>query len=317
MKAFSISLCIILQMLPSIHSFSYPKVSSSSVRQSLSLGATIDDNRRVFLGKSLASSTAAILAFMPVEEAMAKDIFVPTYDDIKVFYALGVTLDNLATSAGNPDTFSKALEGIVVFNKSPNFYNTFARSFISKSVKNNADGDPRVGKIRLASSQISSLQELLGFFNFFVYHPSNASIHPSFSYPKVSSSSVRQSLSLGATIDDNRRVFLEKSLASSTAAILAFMPVEEAMAKDIFVPTYDDIKVFYALGVTLDNLATSAGNPDTFSKALEGIVVFNKSPNFYNTFARSFISKSVKNNADGDPRVGKIRLVSLYFIGDQ
>uniref|UniRef100_A0A7S0C2L9 Uncharacterized protein n=1 Tax=Proboscia inermis TaxID=420281 RepID=A0A7S0C2L9_9STRA len=162
MKAFSISLCIILQMLPSIHSFSYPKVSSSSVRQSLSLGATIDDNRRVFLGKSLASSTAAILAFMPVEEAMAKDIFVPTYDDIKVFYALGVTLDNLATSAGNPDTFSKALEGIVVFNKSPNFYNTFARSFISKSVKNNADGDPRVGKIRLASSQISSLQELLG-----------------------------------------------------------------------------------------------------------------------------------------------------------
>lgn len=163
MKAFSISLCIILQMLPSIHSFSYPRVSSSSVRQSSSLGATIDDNRRVFLGKSLASSTAAILAFMPVEKAMAADKnFVPTYDDIKVIYALGVTLDNLATSVGNPDTFSKALEGIIVFNRTPNFYNTFARSFISKSVKNNADGDPRVGNIRLASSQIASLQELLG-----------------------------------------------------------------------------------------------------------------------------------------------------------
>eukprot|EP00591_Stephanopyxis_turris_P012846 CAMPEP_0195516948 /NCGR_PEP_ID=MMETSP0794_2-20130614/9278_1 /TAXON_ID=515487 /ORGANISM="Stephanopyxis turris, Strain CCMP 815" /LENGTH=136 /DNA_ID=CAMNT_0040645665 /DNA_START=47 /DNA_END=454 /DNA_ORIENTATION=+ len=67
-----------------------------------------------------------------------------------------------------------------------------------------------------------------------------------------------------------------------------------------FTPTYDDVKALYALGVTLDNLVTKVSSPDTFPAALEGLVLFNKSPNFYIGYARNFISKSVKNNADGD-----------------
>ena len=54
-----------------------------------------------------------------------------------------------------------ALSGVKAFNKDPNFYSGYARNFILKSVKNNADADPRVGYIKQASTLIGSLEGVL------------------------------------------------------------------------------------------------------------------------------------------------------------
>ena len=54
-----------------------------------------------------------------------------------------------------------ALSGVKLFNKDPNFYNGYARNFILKTVKNNADADPRVGYIKQASTLIGSLEGVL------------------------------------------------------------------------------------------------------------------------------------------------------------
>ena len=50
---------------------------------------------------------------------------------------------------------------MIQFNRDSNFYNNYARNFISKFVKNDADNDPRMAKMRQASKIIGSCQELL------------------------------------------------------------------------------------------------------------------------------------------------------------
>ncbi len=54
-----------------------------------------------------------------------------------------------------------ALTGVKAFNKEPTFYSGYARNFILKTVKNNADADPRVGYIKQASTLIGSLEGVL------------------------------------------------------------------------------------------------------------------------------------------------------------
>lgn len=72
-----------------------------------------------------------------------------------------MSLDSLKAKVADPDQSEAALVGLRSFNRDPNFYTGYARNFISKTVKNNADGDVRVGYIRQASSVIGSIQELL------------------------------------------------------------------------------------------------------------------------------------------------------------
>lgn len=117
-----------------------------------------DVTRRVVL-KNFIASSAFLTAAVP-SIASAKE-YVPDYKDMKQVYGLGVTLDNLKKKVSNEDTFESALDGIRAFNRDKNFYTGYARNFISKTVKNNADGDDRVGYVRKASSLISSLEDLL------------------------------------------------------------------------------------------------------------------------------------------------------------
>ena len=67
------------------------------------------------------------------------------------------------------------------------------------------------------------------------------------------------------------------------------------------------------LGASLDKLITKLENPDTVGLALDGAKQFNKDPNFYSTYARNFVKKSVRNNSDADPRVGYIKQVSIFI----
>ena len=71
------------------------------------------------------------------------------------------------------------------------------------------------------------------------------------------------------------------------------------------------------LGASLDKLITKLENPDTVGLALDGAKQFNKDPNFYSTYARNFVKKSVRNNSDADPRVGYIKQVSSYIYIDK
>jgi len=112
-------------------------------------------DRRAFLSSAAVASTMAIT--MPAFAAGEA-----RFEDMKQIVNLGYSLDALAKKVASPDTFEEALPGLIQFNKDGNFYNNYARNFISKSgVKNNADGDPRVAKIRQASKIIASCQELL------------------------------------------------------------------------------------------------------------------------------------------------------------
>eukprot|EP00565_Helicotheca_tamesis_P002644 CAMPEP_0185728522 /NCGR_PEP_ID=MMETSP1171-20130828/3824_1 /TAXON_ID=374046 /ORGANISM="Helicotheca tamensis, Strain CCMP826" /LENGTH=203 /DNA_ID=CAMNT_0028397237 /DNA_START=106 /DNA_END=717 /DNA_ORIENTATION=+ len=117
--------------------------------------------RREF-AKSAAASVFGVVATTAAfpENAFAKD-YEPKFDDLKQIYGLGVSLDRLNEKVSDPDKWGAALEGLRAFNRDPNFYGGYARNYISKSVKNNADGDERVGYIRQASNVIGSCQELL------------------------------------------------------------------------------------------------------------------------------------------------------------
>lgn len=123
----------------------------------------LNADRRSVLS-TLATSTGAILTATAASSALPTPAYAlgqPTYENMKLIYDLGVSLDRLKVKVTDPDTSEAALVGIRSFNKDPNFYTGYARNFISKTVKNNADGDDRVGYIRQASSIIGSLQELL------------------------------------------------------------------------------------------------------------------------------------------------------------
>jgi len=115
-------------------------------------------SRRTALTQFIAS-TAFLTAAVP-SIASAKD-YVPDYRDVKQIYGLGMTLDSLKKKVSDPDTFETALDGVRMYNKDKKFYPGYARNFISKTVKNNADGDDRVGYIRAASAVITSLEDLL------------------------------------------------------------------------------------------------------------------------------------------------------------
>jgi hypothetical protein len=106
-------------------------------------------NRRAFLGSAAVAAAGAATVGLPVQSALALGDYVPKFDDLKQIYQLGVTLDRLKDSVQNDQ--GKALAGLVAFNREPDFYSGYARNYISKSVKNNADGDSRVGKIRQVS----------------------------------------------------------------------------------------------------------------------------------------------------------------------
>jgi hypothetical protein len=63
-------------------------------------------------------------------------------------------------------------------------------------------------------------------------------------------------------------------------------------------------------GGSLDNLVKKFSDESTIEAGLENVRVFNRDTSFYPGYAKNFVSKSVMNNAEGDPRVGYIRQVS-------
>ena len=82
-----------------------------------------------------------------------------------------------------------------------------------------------------------------------------------------------------------------------------------SIANAEYTPDFKDMKQIYYLGMSLENLKKKVSDEDTFESALDGIRSFNRDKNFYPGYARNFISKTVKNNADGDDRVGYVRKV--------
>uniref|UniRef100_A0A7S1ZYX6 Uncharacterized protein n=1 Tax=Trieres chinensis TaxID=1514140 RepID=A0A7S1ZYX6_TRICV len=92
---------------------------------------------------------------------LAANAYSPEYKDIRQIYGLGVSLDKLLEKVSDPDKFDAALDGLVAFNRDPDFFVGYARNFIGKVVKNNAIADPRNGYIRQASNLIGSCQGLL------------------------------------------------------------------------------------------------------------------------------------------------------------
>ena len=86
-----------------------------------------------------------------------------------------------------------------------------------------------------------------------------------------------------------------------------------------YVPRYEDVRQLLGLGLSLDSLVGKVSDPDKFGAASEGLRAWGKDPDFYTGYARNYISKSVKTNADADVRVGYIRQVSYlvfhFFLG--
>jgi hypothetical protein len=104
-----------------------------------------------------AFSAGALL--IPVEAAFAAE-YVPKLQDMQQIYFLGASLDNLIKKLSDGQIES-ALSGVKQFNKDPKFYSGYARNFVLKSVKNNADSDPRVGYVKQASTLIGSIESVL------------------------------------------------------------------------------------------------------------------------------------------------------------
>jgi len=105
-------------------------------------------------------ATGAIASTFP-SAALAIGNAPPTFDNMKQILALGLSLNKLKEQVANPDTAEDALVGLRVFNRDANFYTNYAKNFVSKTVKNNAEGDARVVYIKKASAIIGSIQELL------------------------------------------------------------------------------------------------------------------------------------------------------------
>jgi len=159
------AVALTLTFLSAAHAFAPinpTHVTTTSVKHGLQMTSsttnTEEISRRTALTQFLAS-TAFLTAAVP-SIASAAD-YVPNYRDMKQIYGLGVTMDSLKTKVSDPDLFETALDGIRQYNRDKGFYPGYARNFISKSVKNNADGDDRVGYIRAASAVITSLEGLL------------------------------------------------------------------------------------------------------------------------------------------------------------
>jgi len=153
-----------LTFLSGIHAFAptNPSSTTTSPNHGLQMTSSTTNNEEVSRRTALTqfiASTAFLTAAVP-SIASAKD-YEPDYRDIKQIYGLGMTLDNLKVKVSDPDTSATALDMVKMYNKDQKFYPGYARNFISKTVKNNADGDDRVGYIRAASASITSLEGLL------------------------------------------------------------------------------------------------------------------------------------------------------------
>mmetsp|Transcript_24801 Transcript_24801/g.37695 ORF Transcript_24801/g.37695 Transcript_24801/m.37695 type:complete len:203 (-) Transcript_24801:231-839(-) len=123
------------------------------------LQATTD--RRQFATQSLLTLTTG-LAAPQVSSAFARgENYVPKFDDLKLIYGLGTSLDNLVKKLSDESTVESGLDGVRMFNRDPNFYTGYAKNYISKSILRRADEDPRVGYIRSASTLIGSIESLL------------------------------------------------------------------------------------------------------------------------------------------------------------
>ncbi|VEU38370.1 unnamed protein product [Pseudo-nitzschia multistriata] len=108
----------------------------------------------------VAATLAAGAAVLPFGQA-AVAAYVPQVNDMKQIYFLGESLDKLIAKLEDPSQMEAALTGVKQFNKDPDFYSTYTRNFILKSIKKGADSDPRVGYIKQASALISSLEGVL------------------------------------------------------------------------------------------------------------------------------------------------------------
>jgi hypothetical protein len=149
------STAITLSLIASASAFA----PSPAHKASTALNLNNDQSRRAVL----ASITTGVIASTLPSPASALIVgsYKPKYDDMKQIYGLGVTLDNLKKKVADPDQSEAALVGLRAFNKDSKFYTGYALNFIGKTVKNNAEGDDRVGYIRQASAIIGSIQELL------------------------------------------------------------------------------------------------------------------------------------------------------------
>jgi len=126
-------------------------------------------------------------------------------------------------------------------------------------------------------------------------------------------SSNGQQRSVELSMASGRREFAQSAGLATAASIFGVVASPEnafalGSGKE-YEPKFDDLKQIYGLGMSLDRLNDKVSDPDKWGGALEGLRAFNRDPNFYNGYARNYISKSVKNNADGDDRVGYIRQV--------
>mmetsp|Transcript_24286 Transcript_24286/g.35994 ORF Transcript_24286/g.35994 Transcript_24286/m.35994 type:complete len:205 (+) Transcript_24286:89-703(+) len=133
--------------------------SASRIRSS-ALEAT---DRRQFVAQGILAVTAAGVGVAPqvASAAVRGETYVPKFQDLKMIYQLGASLDNLSAKLSDEATVEAGLEGVRMFNRDPNFYTGYAKNFISKSILRRADEDPRVGYIRSASTLIGSIDSLL------------------------------------------------------------------------------------------------------------------------------------------------------------
>lgn len=138
----SASVCNAFSVVPSAQS----KSSSSQLQAEM--------GRR----EMVASAAFAASALLVPQAAFAE--YVPKVDDMKQIYFLGTSLDKLVEKLES-NQIEAALTGVKAFNKEPTFYSGYARNFILKTVKKNADADPRVGYIKQASTLIGSLEGVL------------------------------------------------------------------------------------------------------------------------------------------------------------
>lgn len=154
-----LSLLTLFTSFTLISGFTTPLITTSKVVKSTTAIKAVND-RRSFLKTTQTLASAAFVTTVLPNVASAAE-YVPKFEDIKVLYSLAASLDKLAEKCADPDQSETILSSVRIFNKDPNFYPGYARNFISKTVKNNADGDSRVGYVRQACNGIGSLQELL------------------------------------------------------------------------------------------------------------------------------------------------------------
>jgi len=150
---------LITLLLPAAGAFTLPTQHHQTLTTTTTTLSMTTSDRRAFV-KSV-GTIAATVPFLVSAAPPAFAEYVPKLDDMKQIAGFGISLDSLATKVADPNQFESALEGIRVFNRDKNFYSGYARNFISKSVKKNAEADPRVGYVKQACNSISSLQELL------------------------------------------------------------------------------------------------------------------------------------------------------------